>query len=138
MFPNIPIMAITATATDAIRSDVIAQLKMQKTLFFRASYNRTNLFIEIRSKSKVKIIWEDIVEFIKSNYDRKSGIVYCTSKQDCEELAKFLKQKKIKANYFHADRSENEKNSIQEKWKNDEINVIVATIAFGMGINKVN
>ncbi len=135
-YPNVPILAMTATATNVIRSDVIHQLRMRETVYFRASYNRPNLFIEIRHKNKVKNLHEDIVKFIKEKYPANTGIIYCSSKKECEELDKFLRKNSIKSSFYHADRRDKEKINVQERWKNDEIKVIVATIAFGMGINK--
>lgn len=135
-YPEIPILAITATATNSIRSHVISQLNMRDPIFFRASYNRPNLFIEVRKKKSNQE--EEVADFIKTNYDNQTGIIYCTSQENCKKLSEFLKSKNINANYFHASRTEKEKVTIQEKWKSDRIKVLVATIAFGMGINKAD
>ena len=136
-FPGIPILAVTATATDKIREDIINQLNMKKTLFFRSSYNRSNLYIEIKQKSKN--INTEIANFIKKEYPKSCGLIYCSSRANCENLSNDLKSKfKINCAYYHAQMSENEKNTVQEKWKNDDIKIIVATVAFGMGINKAD
>ena len=134
-FPNLPILALTATAPNKIRDDVINQLGMKNTVFFRSSYNRKNLYIEIRKKCKGYI--NDIAKFIKEKYPNDSGLIYCSTKKNCEDISKELKNKhKIKCDFYHASIPEQKKNKIQEKWKNNQIQVIVATVAFGMGINK--
>ena len=134
-FPKLPILALTATAPNKIRDDVINQLGMKNTVFFRSSYNRKNLYIEIRKKSKGFI--EQIAKFIKEEYPNDSGLIYCSTKKNCESMAKELKTKhKINCDFYHASLTEQKKNKIQEKWKNNRIQVIVATVAFGMGINK--
>ena len=136
-FPKLPILALTATAPNKIRDDVINQLGMKNTVFFRSSYNRKNLYIEVRKKSKGYI--EDIAKFIKKEYPNDTGLIYCSTKKNCELMSKELKTKhKINCDYYHASISEQKKNKIQEKWKNNRIKVIVATVAFGMGINKAD
>ena len=134
-FPNLPILALTATAPNKIRDDVINQLGMKNAVFFKSSYNRKNLYIEIRKKTKGFI--KEIADFIKEEHPKESGLIYCSTKKNCELIAKELKNKhKIKCDFYHASLPENKKTTIQEKWKNDQIQVIVATVAFGMGINK--
>ena len=134
-FPKLPILALTATAPNLIRDDVINQLGMKDTVFFKSSYNRKNLYIEIRKKTKGFI--SEIASYIKEKHPRETGLIYCTTKKNCETIAKELKNKhKIKCDFYHASLPEQKKNKIQEKWKNDQIQVIVATVAFGMGINK--
>jgi len=134
-FPNLPILALTATAPNKIRDDVINQLGMKNTVFFRSSYNRRNLYIEIRKKSKGFL--KEIAKFINERHPKETGLIYCSTKKNCELVAKELKTKHhIKCDYYHASLPEQKKIKIQEKWKNDELHVIVATVAFGMGINK--
>ena len=138
-FPNLPILAVTATAPNKIREDVIHQLNMKDTLFFRSSYNRTNLFIEIRNKKEYKDLTLHIANFIISEYPNCSGLIYCSSKKNCEKLCSELKKKyRINCAFYHASMGEKNKNEIQEKWKNDQIKIIIATVAFGMGINKAD
>ena len=137
IFPKVPISAITATATDKVRDDIINVLGLRNCLFFRSSYNRPNLFLEVREKKKIRNIPEDIFQFIiKNNYLEKTGIIYCSSKNDCEKVDKKLKEYGLKSEFYHASIPEEIRFSIQERWKNDEVKIIVATIAFGMGINK--
>lgn len=138
-FPALPILAITATAPNKIREDVINQLGMVNTLFFRSSYNRTNLYIEIRNKKDCKDVVANIADFIKKEYPNSTGLIYCSSKKNCEKVSSLLSKKyRISCAFYHASMTEKRKNEIQEKWKNDEIKVIVATVAFGMGINKAD
>ena len=134
-YPKLPILALTATAPNKIMDDVINQLGMKDPVIVKSSYNRTNLYIEIRQKTKGYI--EEIADFIKEKFPHDSGLIYCSTKKNCESMAKELKTKhKIKCEFYHASITEQKKIKIQEKWKNNQIQVIVATVAFGMGINK--
>ncbi len=136
-YPKVPIIAITATATSKIRDDVIINLKLDMCVFFRSSFNRANLFLEVRNKKEISDLVKDISVFIKKKYDNCCGIIYCASKKECEVLSNKLKKNYgISCDYYHAGLSDKQRSWVQEKWKNDEIKVIVATIAFGMGINK--
>ena len=134
-YPKLPILALTATAPNKIMDDVINQLGMKDPVIVKSSYNRTNLYIEIRQKTKGYIA--EIAEFIKEKFPNDSGLIYCSTKKNCEMMAKELKTKhKIKCEFYHASITEQKKIKTQEKWKNNQIQVIVATVAFGMGINK--
>ena len=134
-YPQLPILALTATAPNKIMDDVINQLGMKDPVIVKSSYNRTNLYIEIRQKTKGYIA--EIAEFIKEKFPNDSGLIYCSTKKNCEMMAKELKTKhKIKCEFYHASITEQKKIKTQEKWKNNQIQVIVATVAFGMGINK--
>ena len=136
-YPNVPISAITATATNKVRDDIINILGLRECLFFRSSYNRHNLYLEVRDKKNTINPISDIYEFIRENgYIEKTGIIYCSSKKECENVSKKLRELGLFTEFYHASMVENKRISIQEKWKNDEVKIIVATIAFGMGINK--
>ena len=136
-YPDVPILAMTATAPSKIREDVINQLGMKNTIFFHSSYNRPNLFLEVRNKNNYSNVIENIANFITKNYNESCGIIYCSSRKSCEEISKELKNKyNINCDFYHGQMSDKRRNEVQEKWKNDIIKVIVATIAFGMGINK--
>nr|AOE09222.1 ATP-dependent DNA helicase RecQ [uncultured bacterium]CBL87363.1 ATP-dependent DNA helicase RecQ [uncultured Flavobacteriia bacterium] len=130
---NISIIALTATATPKVQDDILKNLKMVNPEIFKASFNRPNLFYEVRQKtSKVEY---DIVSFIKSN-ETKSGIIYCLSRKKVEELSQFLQVNEIRALPYHAGLDSKQRVKNQDSFLNEDCEVIVATIAFGMGIDK--
>jgi len=131
---NVPIMALTATATKKVRKDIRRILGIEQSYIFVQSFNRPNLVYEVRSKKKG--FQEELVKFIKDNYPRETGIIYCLSKHRCEDMAECLNKEGISARAYHAGLDDHVRKSNQEKWSNDKTNVICATIAFGMGINK--
>ena len=128
-----PIIALTATATQKVREDIKKILGMPDALEFKSSFNRPNLYYEIRKKTKD--IDKDIIKFIKAN-SGKSGIIYCLSRKKVEELAEILKANGINANAYHAGMDSSVRSSVQDDFIKENIDVIVATIAFGMGIDK--
>ena len=127
-----PIIALTATATSKVQSDIIKNLGIPDATVFKSSFNRPNLYYEIRDKSDPK---RDIIKFIKQN-PGKSGIIYCLSRKKVEELAELLNINGIKAAPYHAGLDAKTRADNQDKFLMEEVNVIVATIAFGMGIDK--
>ena len=127
-----PIIALTATATPKVQSDIIKNLGMTDATVFKSSFNRSNLYYEIRDKSDPK---RDIIKYIKQN-PGKSGIIYCLSRKKVEELAELLNINGIKAAPYHAGLDAKTRAENQDKFLMEEIDVIVATIAFGMGIDK--
>ena len=127
-----PIIALTATATPKVQSDIIKNLGISDATVFKSSFNRPNLYYEIRDKSDPK---RDIIKFIKQN-PGKSGIIYCLSRKKVEELAELLNINGIKAAPYHAGLDAKTRADNQDKFLMEEVNVIVATIAFGMGIDK--
>lgn len=127
-----PIIALTATATPKVQSDIQKNLGMMEATVFKSSFNRPNLYYEIRDKQDPK---RDIIKFIKHN-PGKSGIIYCLSRKKVEELAKLLEINDIKALPYHAGLDAKTRAENQDKFLMEEIDVIVATIAFGMGIDK--
>ncbi|GAM24623.1 hypothetical protein SAMD00019534_077980 [Acytostelium subglobosum LB1] len=133
-FPSLPILALTATATERVKKDVIFNLHMKNPITFKQSFNRPNLQYAVVKKSK-KIV-DDIAEFINKFYPGKSGIVYCISRNDCVTVASELRKKGLRANFYHANMEPDERQRTQESWTRDRIKIIVSTIAFGMGINK--
>lgn len=128
-----PIIALTATATDKVRADIKKTLGIPDATEFRSSFNRPNLWYEVRQKSKD--VHKDIIKFIKSN-PHKSGIIYCLSRKSVEELAEVLRANDIKAAAYHAGMETEVRNATQDDFIMERIDVIVATIAFGMGIDK--
>ena len=128
-----PIIALTATATDKVRTDIKKNLGIADATEFKSSFNRPNLYYEVRSKTKD--IDKDIIKFIKQHAD-KSGIIYCLSRKKVEELAEVLKANDIKALPYHAGLDSVTRAQTQDAFIMQDIDVIVATIAFGMGIDK--
>lgn len=128
-----PIIALTATATDKVRGDIMKNLGMVNAREFKSSFNRPNLYYGIRAKTKD--VDKDIVRFIRQ-HSGKSGIIYCLSRKKVEELAEFLQVNKINAKPYHAGMDAQQRNETQDDFIMERIDVIVATIAFGMGIDK--
>ncbi len=130
---NIPIIGLTATATPKVQEDILKNLGMTDANTFKASFNRPNLYYEIRPKTKN--VDSDIIRFIKQ-HEGKSGIVYCLSRKRVEELAQVLQVNGIKAVPYHAGLDAKKRASHQDMFLMEDIDVVVATIAFGMGIDK--
>jgi ATP-dependent DNA helicase RecQ len=129
---TVPIIALTATATPKVQQDIVKNLGMTEANIFKSSFNRANLYYEVRPKVNVV---KEIVKFIKKNTG-KSGIVYCLSRKKVEEIAEFLQVNGIKALPYHAGLDAATRAKTQDDFLMEEIDVIVATIAFGMGIDK--
>lgn len=134
-FPGVPLMALTATATPRVRTDILLQLKMSNPKWFLQSFNRPNLIYKIVPK-KPKSVSQDVIDVISKDFWKKSGIVYCLSRKDCDNQAEALIKAGINAISYHAGLDGKKRYDVQEKWINDNIQVICATIAFGMGIDK--
>ena len=128
-----PIIALTATATNKVRDDIKKNLGIQDAKDFKSSFNRPNLYYEVRPKTKN--VDKDIIKFIKSN-PGKSGIIYCLSRKKVEELAEILQANDISAMAYHAGMEAAARSKTQDAFIMEKIDVIVATIAFGMGIDK--
>ncbi len=127
-----PIIALTATATPKVQSDILRNLGIQDAKVFKSSFNRPNLYYEIRDKQDPK---RDIIKFIRQNLG-KSGIIYCLSRKKVEEMAELLNVNGIKARPYHAGLDAKTRAENQDAFLMEDVNVIVATIAFGMGIDK--
>lgn len=130
---NIPIIGLTATATPKVQEDILKNLNMQDATTFKASFNRPNLYYEIRPKTKN--VDSDIIRFVKQ-FEGKSGIVYCLSRKRVEELAQALQVNGIKAVPYHAGLDGKTRVKHQDMFLMEDVDVVVATIAFGMGIDK--
>ncbi len=128
-----PVIALTATATDKVRSDIKKSLGILDAKEFKSSFNRQNLYYEVRPKTKE--IDKQIIRFVKQNAG-KSGIIYCLSRKKVEELAAVLEANDIKAKAYHAGLDSATRNKTQDDFLMEKIDIIVATIAFGMGIDK--
>ncbi|HXF09495.1 MAG TPA: DNA helicase RecQ [Desulfuromonadaceae bacterium] len=132
--PNIPFMALTATATERVRSDIISHLKLREPACYVASFNRPNLTYRIIAKNRP---YDQLLHFLRGR-NGQSGIVYCHSRKTAERVAANLSEDGITAKPYHAGLTPQQRNHHQELFLRDDVQVICATIAFGMGINKPN
>lgn len=132
--PNVPMMALTATATERVRADIIKELKLRDPRTYVASFNRPNLTYRVVGKTAP---YEQLLAFIRSR-PNDSGIVYCASRKSTESLARNLNEDGITAKPYHAGLTNAERTKHQDAFLRDDVRVITATIAFGMGINKPN
>lgn len=131
-FPSVPVMALTATATPRVREDIVKQMSMEAATVFLSSFNRPNLHYHVRSK---KNAFQQLVQLLKPLKDQPA-ILYCFSRKDTEALAEDLREAGFQALPYHAGLSPEVRKRTQEKFMRDEVPVIAATIAFGMGIDK--
>ena len=129
---DVPIIALTATATPKVQSDIQKNLGMQDAKVYKASFNRPNLYYEVRPKENVS---RQIIKYIKQN-EGKSGIIYCLSRKKVEEIAELLQVNGIPALPYHAGMDSKQRSDVQDQFLMQDVDVIVATIAFGMGIDK--
>ena len=132
--PDVPIMALTATATERVRADIIKELKLRHPRAYVASFNRPNLTYRVVPKTTP---YEQLLDYIRSR-PGDSGIVYCASRKSTESLARNLNEDGITAKPYHAGLTNAERTKHQDAFRRDDVRVITATIAFGMGINKPN
>lgn len=132
---DVPIMALTATATPKVQHDIQKNLGMLESTLFKSSFNRPNLYYEVRPKGRKDIVHKEILTFIKAR-GNKSGIIYCLSRKKVEEIAEMLQMNGIKALPYHAGLDAKTRAAHQDAFLMEDCNVIVATIAFGMGIDK--
>ena len=130
---NVPIIGLTATATEKVQEDILKTLGISDAVKFKASFNRPNLFYDVRPKTKD--IYSDMIRFIKG-YQGKSGVIYCLSRKKVEEVAQILQLNGINALPYHAGLDAKTRSKHQDMFLMEDIDVIVATIAFGMGIDK--
>ncbi len=131
-YPHVPTVALTATATDRVRSDIIQQLGLKQPSIHIASFNRQNLYYEVRSKTKSA--YAELLELVREG--EGSAIIYCLTRKKVDELTFKLQNDKISALPYHAGLTDEERSSNQTRFIRDDVRVMVATIAFGMGINK--
>ncbi|KAL9652273.1 hypothetical protein ABK040_011933 [Willaertia magna] len=134
-FPQTPIIALTATATDKVRTDVIEQLDLKNPSLFISSFNRPNIFYEIRYKDLIDDPLKDLINFLKTK-EKDCGIIYCRTRNQVDELVNLLKEENFSVKPYHAGVKLSERKSVQLEWLEGKTKIIVATIAFGMGIDK--
>lgn len=133
-FPKVPLIALTSTAILQVQDDIVKQLNMTRPVIYKASLNRKNLFYQIRPK---KEMYKHLLRYVE-NHSKDSGIIYCQSRKSVDALAGKLKSAGIRALPYHAGLLPEVRNENQEKFIKDDVEIIVATIAFGMGIDKPN
>ncbi|KAM4073343.1 hypothetical protein ACB094_10G011300 [Castanea mollissima] len=135
---RLSLIAVDATATQKVQTDLMDMLHIPRCIKFVSTVNRPNLFYMVRQKSSVgKVVIDEIAEYIQESYsNNESGIVYCFSRKECEQIAKELRERGISADYYHADMDANAREKVHMRWSNNKLQVIVGTVAFGMGINK--
>ena len=136
-FPNVPILALTATADKITKTDIVEQLRLRNPRIFISSFDRPNLSLDVRKAYQKRERLRTIIDVIR-RHRSESGIIYCLSRKGTEEMAADLKAKGIDAGIYHAGMSAAERSRVQDDFINDRIHVICATIAFGMGIDKSN
>src|SRR5213082_3782978 len=133
-FPEVPLMALTATATERVRADIVKQLKLREPRCYVASFNRPNLAYRVVPKAAP---YEQLAQLVRSR-PNESGIVYCASRKSADSLARNLSEDGVSAKPYHAGLTSAERTKNQEAFLRDDVRVVTATIAFGMGINKPN
>ncbi len=132
---DVPVVALTATATPKVRADILKNLTLKDPQIFLSSFNRENLYYEIKPKGKKEVVERQIIQYVKNN-EGKSGIIYVLSRKSTEEIAQLLNVNGIKAAPYHAGLDQDVRARTQDEFLQEDIQVIVATIAFGMGIDK--
>nr|XP_050869431.1 recQ-like DNA helicase Blm [Vespula vulgaris] len=136
-YPTVSTIALTATATPRVRTDILYQLGMTKPKWFMSSFNRPNLRYSLIAK-KGKNCSDEVIAMIKTKFKNQCGIVYCLSRKDCDNYALQMRKNNIRAQSYHAGLTDNQRSDIQGHWISEEIRIVCATIAFGMGIDKPN
>ena len=139
-FTNVPIMALTATATNTVKSDVKSILHIEDCLTFQMSFNRPNIMYEVREKEDGIGSYKQILTYIHEHkFEHECGIIYCMSTSDTEDLSAWLNKNGLVTKFYHAQMTnKKERHKAQDLWTNGQINIIIATLAFGMGIDKPN
>ncbi|MBW6441007.1 DNA helicase RecQ [Patescibacteria group bacterium] len=132
--PKIPLIAMTATAISEVQEDIVTQLKLENPKCYRASLNRSNLFYQVKPKDTA---YQQLLHYLK-DHNKDSGIIYCQSRKDTDNLANKLQSDGYRVLPYHAGLSSNLRTETQERFVKDDVEIIVATIAFGMGIDKSN
>ncbi|XP_072996303.1 ATP-dependent DNA helicase Q-like 1 isoform X2 [Typha latifolia] len=136
-FPRVPVMALTATATKFVQEDILKTLRITGAVVLETSFDRPNLKYEVVAKSKDPL--KQLGQLLKDRFENMCGIVYCLSKSECVDVAKYLNEKcKINTVYYHAGLAARQRVAVQKKWHTGEAHVVCATIAFGMGIDKAD
>jgi len=134
-FPDIPLLALTATAVPKVQKDVISSLCLQNPLILRASFNRPNIFYEVRYKDLLDDVYSDISNLLKSS-GNVCSIIYCLERAACDDLSMHLSQQGVSSAAYHAGLNSKVRSSVLDDWLSSRTQVVVATVAFGMGIDR--
>ena len=135
-FPKIPIMALTATATTKVQKDISSILALNTPQLFKNNFFRNNLNIVVKARSGPTESMTSMIKLIKTNYGDKTGIIYCYSRKDCERVSRKLNSTGLVTRHYHAGLFKPQRDTIQQEWMANKVRIIVATVAFGMGIDK--
>lgn len=140
IFGEIPLIALTATATEKVQADIITALKMQDCSVFKMSFNRPNLIYEVYEEKVTNQSYATILKFIQDHHlENKSGLIFCMSANDTESLCSFLNECNLKCRYYHGQmKNIKERHEVQRLWTTGKVKIIIATMAFGMGIDKAD
>lgn len=137
MFPDVPFLGLTATATMSILLDVQNMLDMQGCVIFKAPFNRPNLFYKVTQKpAQAEACYEYLAKLLTTKYKDQSGIIYTATIKDCEELTKNLHCRGLKVKHYHANLENDVRSNTHDKWCTNRYQAVIATVAFGMGIDK--
>lgn len=138
-YPEVPIVALTATARHAVAEDTIKILCIPGARRFSTGFDRPNLYFEVREKpSNHGETCKHVLNYVKKRFPTACGIIYCMTKKETELLADFLRSNQLRADFYHAGQSKGERKAVQTAWLNGHVNIVCATIAYGMGIDKPN
>lgn len=135
-FPEVPIVALTATASSKTIKDITTSLSMKNATIIRKSFNRENLKYSVISKPEGNKALELLLKFITKYPSTATGIVYCLTQKDSEKLAAYLVKNGVKCDYYHAGMNQSDRELVQAGWSCGVIQIVCATIAYGMGIDK--
>ncbi|KAI0933765.1 hypothetical protein AcV5_010489 [Taiwanofungus camphoratus] len=136
-YPKVPIIALTATAIEQVKNDIVHRLGIKECLFFEQSFNRPNLNYEVRRKNKG--FMDDLAKFVTDKHPQQTGVIYCNSIKGTETLAETLQNRyRLSAHHYHGEMQPDKRKAVQEAWQSGHYKIIVATVAFGMGIDKAD
>lgn len=133
-YPDVPLMALTATANEKVKKDIVHHLKMINPILLKQSFNRSNLYYTIKNKDSNHVSW--IKDYILTEKRGCAGIIYCSTRINCEKVSESLNSYGLRTSFYHAGMTNDERSTVQNMWQTGELQLICATVAFGMGIDK--
>ncbi|ELP88968.1 ATP-dependent DNA helicase recQ, putative [Entamoeba invadens IP1] len=134
-FPQIPVIALTATATEKVKDDIIKALGLKDPNIFTSTFDRPNIYFRVLYKDLYENPQEELLKYL-TQHQQEGGIVYCSTRNECELLEKYLKSKGFRVGKYHAGMSASDRESVQKMWERKETGIVIATVAFGMGIDR--